>query len=272
MKKTVFTAWIAVLVVLLFSLTACTMKTTDPSDVTGDKVTLLSSQMLTENGKWVDAPEEAGKQLFDLVREVGELKSEALDIAVSGSSTIETVYDHSFTLSVKTGNFFVRKEGSFVYKIGERFTRTYNDGKENTRYEEDKLVVTRAFSKDVATLSEVQLQLVRDVFETVNADEMSKAFENVAKKSQESGYLVTAIEQESLSAVFFTLFETPFDAKDHLLKGYEIDTADGSNYVFLTDSAEWAKKIDAHTNGGSVGRVCFFARSYSNAIENALKS
>ena len=274
MKNRISTVAIAAVMMtaLIVSFTACTMTTTDPSDAIQEKTTLEAAKILTENGNWIDAPEGIGEQLFDLIKEVGELKSETLDVAISGSSTIETVYDYSFKLSIKTGNFFLRKQGEFTYKVGERFTRTYESGNVNERYEEEKLVVMRTFSKDVATLSEEQLQLVRDVFEPINAEVMNEAFEKVATKSEESGYLVSEIGQEELTNAFYTVFEFPLDARDHLLRGYAIDTADGTNYVFLTDSAEWAKKVDDQPNGGAVGRVCFFARSYYNAIGETLRS
>ncbi len=274
MKNRILTAVIAavILTALLVSFTACTVNTTDPSDVTEDKATLEAAQILAENGTWTDVSDEVGQKFFDLVRSVGELQSEALDIAISGSSTIETVYDYSFRLSIKAGNFFVRKKGEFTYHVGERFTRTYESGKVNERYEEDKLVVKRSLSKDVATLTEEQLSLVKELFEPINAEIMNAAFEKVAAKARESGYTVTAIESDQLTKKYFTVFDVPADAKDHLLKGYAINTSDGVNYVFLTDSAEWSAKVDEQVNGGAVGRVCFFAKSYANTIKETLRS
>lgn len=274
MKKLILTLISAVmLLTFCFCLTACTMKTTDPAVAAEEKTELEAAQFRAENGVWHDVPLETGEKLLDLVKEVGELSFEALDVAFSGSSTIETVYDYAFRLSVKGGNFFIRKKGEFTYYVGERFTRTYSDGKVKETYEEEKLVVNRSMSKDVAKLSQAQLELVRQVFEPFNAEVMQNAFEKVAEEATKSGYAVSEIPAADFRTVINSNEVFDLDIEKYVVKGYEITTSGGTSYVFLSSSPDWAEGLDGFKQVARVGRVfCIATSDYVGAIKNVLTS
>lgn len=262
---------VILLISLCIGLLACKVKVNDPS-VTDEKAELVSLEIKAENGTWHNISDEQAQALFSIVKSVGELSGEPLDIAISGNSTIKTEYDYTFRMSFSYGNFFLKKTGEFVYNVGERFTRTYSDGKVVERIEEDKLVVSRSLSKDTAKLSEAQLQTIKDIFEPVNAEVMKNALENVATKHREEGYNVSEIPTEDLADTVFTLCNgSPLQAEENLIKGYKIDDGFRSVYVFLTTSVEWAKKMEKYVGVDRVGRVFYKGDLFLATIKNTLQ-
>ncbi len=272
MKRKIFLSITAALLalVLCVAFTACTMTEKDPSKI-DEKAELTGAGILAENGTWYDLSLDKAEKLFSMVKNLGELNGEALDVAISGSSTIKTTYDYSFKLAYQSGNFFVRKKSEFTYNVGERFVRTYTDGKVNERYNEDKLVVKRAVSKDTATLSKEQLALVQEIFESMNAEIMSNAFEKVASDARAAGYSVEEIAKDTLADKLIDILgSSPLYADENLLKGYTIVTGDGENHIFLCASLEWAEELDSWRDTDRVGRVFYIAGSYADTIKTTL--
>lgn len=272
MRKSLIAIIAVITVAICISLTACTIKLNEPS-ITDDKAKLEYVQIKAENGTWHDLSEEQAERLFEIVKSKGELSGEALDIAISGNSTIKTTYDYTFKMAFTTGNFFLKKRGEFVYNVGERFTRTYSDGKVNKRITEEKLVVTRTFSKDTAMLTETQLQTVKDIFEPINAEVMNKAFERIPEEFADSAYTVEVIPTEDLAAEFFSACGgTPLNADKNLLKGYKITGPSDTCYAFMTASVEWAMETDGWDFVRRVGRVCYTTGSCATRIGEILMS
>lgn len=268
-----FVAIAMIVVTTMFSLTSCKMSVNDPS-ITDEDAKVEKVQLLAENGVWMDASEDVTERFFKMVKSFGELTSEPLDVAISGNSTIETTYDYTFKMSFSYGNFFFKKQGEFNYNVGERFVRTYTDGKENVRYSEDKLVVKRALSKDTATLSETQLAFVKETFEAMNESVMNEAVEKVVSyyRDQEKRD-VDEVPQEELADLVFDLCKgSPLGADENLLKGYRFTMVNYYAYIFVTKSVEWAKELEKYEGIERVGRVCVFGGLSTNEIVEMLKS
>ena len=272
MKKTLIMIIAAIMVAVCAGLTACTMNTGDPSSITDEKAKLESLQVRAENGTWHDLTGDAAEKLFAIVKSKGELTGEPLDVAVSGSSTIETTYDYTFKMAFTTGNFFLKKRGEFTYNVGERFKRTYSDGRVTERIREEKLVVKRSISKDTATLTDEQLQTVKDIFDQINAKVMSEAFAKIPAGFEGSVYTVEEIPQEDLVSLFYEACGNVTGVNDNLLKGYKIEGPSDTCYAFLTASAEWAANTDGREMVVRVGRVCYSAGSSAAKIGEILKS
>ena len=177
MKRMILTLTLAAFVFLLcFGATACTVKIKDPS-ITDDKAELKSVEIKAENTTTHTVNGENAQALFDLVRGFGELDKEALDIGISGYSSVETEYDYTFKISYTAGNFFRKEEGEFTYNVGERVIRTRENGESSVKYTENKLVCINGLVKRTAELSDAQLEKVKSVFESVNGTVMPSAFE-----------------------------------------------------------------------------------------------
>lgn len=272
MKKTLIMIITAIMVVVCAGLTACTMKISDPS-VKDEKAKLEYVQVKAENGTWHDLTGDAAEKLFAIVKSKGELSGEALDVAISGNSTINTTYDYTFKMAFTTGNFFFKKRGEFVYNVGERFKRTYSDGRVNERITEEKLVVMKSLSKDTALLSEDQLQAIKDIFEPINSQIINSAFERIPEGFKDSAYTVEVIPTQDLSAEFFTACGgTPLNADKNLIKGYKIIGPSDTCYAFLTASVEWAMETDGWEYVRRVGRVCYSTGSCATKIGDILRS
>lgn len=273
-NKTIpFIAIITLIVVMCLCLTACTTSIGNPS-VTDKDAKLESVQLQAENKTWHTATDVQAEKIFSMMKSIGELSFEAIEIGISGSFTVETEYDHAFKLGYTTGNFLWKKKSDYTYYIGERITYTHSDGKTTGSYKDDKLVVRKSLSKYAATLTESQMSVFEEIFETLNASVMDEAFENVALRARESGYVVESIAKEELVK---TAVEAgpgaPFDAEDNLLKGYRITDSAGDNYIFFTLSAEWAKEFAEWESVDCIGRVCYIANSgYAGTIKNIIMS
>ena len=265
MKRIILTIAAAALVCLMcLSATACTVKIKDPS-ITDDKAELKSVEIKAENTTTHTVNGENAQALFDLVRGFGELDKEALDIGISGYTGVKTEYDYTFKISYTAGNFFRREEGEFTYNVGERVIRTRENGESNVKYDANKLVCIN---------SDAQLEKVKSVFESVNGTVMPSAFERAAAKAEELGYLVEEIPSENLLNVAVDVFGfLPTDAKDNLLKGYEVSEGNTTNYLFYTSDAEWTADLREHATFSYVGRICYVwpGRGYDE-IRNTLMS
>lgn len=273
-NKTIpFIAVITLAVAICLSLTACTTEIGNPS-VTDKDAKLESVQLQAENKTWHAATDEQAERIFSMMKSIGELSFEAREIGISGSFTVESEYDKSFKLSYTTGNFLWKKKSDFTYNIGERITYTHSDGKTTGSYRDDKLVVRKSLSKYAATLTETQMDVFEEIFETLNASVMDEAFEKVALQARDSGYVVESIPKEELARTAAEAGPgTPFDAEDNLLKGYRITDSSGDNYIFFTASAEWAEEFAEWKSVDCIGRVCYIANSgYAGTIRNILMS
>ena len=272
MKKISVLSIVALMIALCIGLSACTIKLSDPS-VTDEKAKLEYVQVQAENGTWHDLSGKQAEQLFEIVKSKGELSGEALDVAISGNSTINTTYDYTFKMAFTTGNFFLKKRGEFVYNVGERFKRTYSDGRVNERITEEKLVVMKTLSKGTALLSEDQLQAVKDIFEPINSQVINLAFERIPEGFKDSAYTVEVIPTQDLSAEFFTACGgTPLNADKNLIKFYKITGPSDTCYAFLTASVEWAMETDGWKYVRRVGRVCYSTGSCATKIGDILRS
>ena len=274
MKRMILTLTLAAFVFLLcFGATACTVKIKDPS-ITDDKAELKSVEIKAENTTTHIVNGEQAQALFDLVRGFGELDKEALDIGISGYSSVETEYDYTFKISYTAGNFFRKEEGEFTYNVGERVIRTRENGESSVKYTENKLVCINGLVKRTAELSEAQLETVAGIFGPINDAVTASAFDRAVAKAGELGYLVEEIPSENLLNVAVDVFGfLPIDAKDNLLKGYEVSEGNTTNYLFYTSDAEWTADLREHATFSYVGRICYVwpGRGYDE-IRNTLMS
>ena len=272
MKKTIRSITVIVLTLAtVFGLAACTTKIGSPS-ITEEKAQLESLSIQAENGKWVDVTYEYGQKTFDIVKSLGELMFEAIEIGISGSFTVEAEYDYSMRLTYTAGNFLWKKESDFVYNIGERVTYTHADGKETGSYRENKLVVRKSMSKYVATLNDSQMEYLLDMFENENEKIMSDAFGKISLKAVGDGYDRQAILQDELGDVFFDeCGGLPYGAEGNLVEGYKLQKDGEWYYVFMASSREWAEKAEEASRAERVGRVLYIGEGmYLDTIKEIL--
>lgn len=274
MKRNTFVKIIAAatIVLLCFTLAACTTSIKNPS-ITDEKAKLTGVRIQAENKTWHEANAEDAEKLFKLVKGLGDLPTEPIEIGLSGKYSYEVTYDYSFEISYETGNFFHKKKSCFTYNLGELRVRKNADGTEKTAYFENKLVVRKPLIKYISTLSEEKCQIIKDICDPVNETVMAEAFENVAVNARENGYSVEEIPKSELaSAVFNDCKALAFGDETGILKGYKI-SAESEHYVFLANSPNWAKEMEKESGVKRVGRVFFkWKDGYSDEIKNILMS
>lgn len=274
MRRKSFAAWAVAVVCIMLAvwMTGCTVTVRDPSIT--EEIELQSVQIQAENMTWQTLEQEQAQKMVDTMRSLGELSNEPLNIGVAGQFRSELQYDYTFRIQYSAGNFLKRKKGDFTYGVGETLTRIWEDGTRKSRYEEKKLVSSTMWLKHIATLSDGQMQVIRDIFEPINVRVMTAAFEQVAAKAKESGYMVEELSAETLpSIVMQQCGSMPNFAEQNLLRGYCIYVSGTEHYVFLTASLEWAKKMEQQSGTQRVGRVCYpWIDGYSDTIRNILMS
>ncbi len=260
------------LISLCFISVACTTSIKNPS-ITDEKARLTGVRIQAENKTWHEADAEDAEKLFKLVKGLGDLPTEPIEIGLSGKYSYEVTYDYSFEISYETGNFFHKKKSCFTYNLGELRVRKNADGTEKTAYFENKLVVRKPLIKYISTLSDEKCQIIIDICEAVNTEIMAAAFENVADNARGKGYSVEEIPKSELaSAVFNDCGALANGDKTGVLRGYKI-SAEKEHYVFLANSSEWAEKMEELTDVKRVGRVFFkWKDGYSDEIRNVLMS
>ena len=274
MKRNIFFLFLALVVsvAVCLGMVACTTSIKNPS-ITDEKARLTGVRIQAENKTWHEADAEDAEKLFKLVKGLGDLPTEPIEIGLSGKYSYEVTYDYSFEISYETGNFFHKKKSCFTYNLGELRVRKNADGTEKTAYFENKLVVRKPLIKYISTLSDEKCQIIIDICEAVNTEVMAAAFENVAVNARENGYSVEEIPKSELaSAVFNDCKALAFGDATGISKGYKI-SAESEHYVFLATSSQWAKEMEEASGVKRVGRVFFkWKDGYSDEIRNVLMS
>ncbi len=272
MKRNIFLRILALVVsvAVCLGMAACTTSIKNPS-ITDEKARLTGVRIQAENKTWHEADAEDAEKLFKLVKGLGDLPTEPIEIGLSGKYSYEVTYDYSFEISYETGNIFHKKKSCFTYNLGELRVRTSADGTEKTAYFENKLVVRKPLIKYMSNLSDEKCQTIIDICEPINAEVMAAAFENVADNARGKGYSVEEIPKSELaSAVFNDCKALAFGDATGISKGYKI-SAESEHYVFLATSSQWAKEMEEASGVKRVGRVFFkWKDGYSDAIRNIL--
>lgn len=256
---------------IAFGMSACTTKIGNPS-ITDEKAELESLSIQAENGKWVDVTSEYGNKTFGIVKSLGELSFEAIEVGISGKFTVDVEYDYSMRLTYTAGNFLRKKVSDFVYNIGERVTYKHSDGKETGSYVDNKFAVRKSLSKYVATLSDTQMEYFLSMFEAENKKIMRTAFDRIASEAKNDGYVYSGIAIGELGEVFLReCGGLPNGADTNLTEGFGIEK-DGERYlVFIAASREWAEKAEDASRAERVGRVLYIGEgAYLDTIKEIL--
>ena len=194
MKRNIFLRILALVVsvAVCLGMVACTTSIKNPS-ITDEKAKLTGVRIQAENKTWHEADAEDAEKLFKLVKGLGDLPTEPIEIGLSGKYSYEVTYDYSFEISYETGNFFHKKKSCFTYNLGELRVRKNADGTEKTAYFENKLVVRKPLIKYMSNLSDEKCQTIIDICEPINAEVMAAAFDVMAS----GNFLMTVPKTEA---------------------------------------------------------------------------